>query len=151
MTEINVGDWLHKNQKIIQRALLDERRRIIEMNIPDYNIDDTQLLLSEMELCGATEHIPLPPGYRVTHGLIGFIGNPRPSYHIFAVNEESKIIDVTAGQIMIGESKLQPGDGIRKLVAKAPDLFTILGDVIALHGDQNVIRERLGVKYDWLK
>ena len=151
MTEINVGDWLQKNEKSILKALSDERRRIMEMNLPNYNTDETQLLLSEMELCGATEYMPLPPGYKVTHGLIGIQGNPKPSYHIFAVNGNDEIIDVTAGQVVVGERRLQPGDGIRSLIAKAPDLFSIMGDVIALHGNASVIRDRLGIKYDWLK
>lgn len=151
MSEINVSDWFLQNQKSILNALSGERRRIMDMGLNDYNTDETQLLLSEMELCGATENIPLPPGYRVTHGLIGINGESKPSYHIFAVNDDQGIIDVTAGQVVVGESRLKPGDGIRSLIAQAPDLFSVMGDVIALHGDAGEIRDRLGIKYDWLK
>lgn len=151
MSETNLSKWFQENQRPILKALLDERRRIMEMNLPDYNLDDTQLLLSEMEICGATENMPLPPGYRTTHGLIGINGEPKPSYHIFAINDRDEIIDVTAGQVVTSERRLNPDEGIRNLISKAPELFTTIGDVVALHGHVDIIRDRLGIKYDWLK
>lgn len=147
-----VGSWLSVNADAVYARLEAHRQHLRDKSSGQelLDLDLANRALSEMDLCVAMVGMELPEGYEVQSqtGRVKIPGD-REHFHIFATKGDD-ILCLNPGWVeVINDPNVKPGDAVRRLIARAPDLFTIAGDVIALNGNAQDIKTRLGLEYTW--
>ena len=110
-------------------------------------LDRSKRWLSEMPICGFISNIDLPPGFKKEVNDI-YVSPFKEERHWFAVSGDNRLC-FTPGQFVEPENEeLAPGERIKILQEKAPDLIRVFDDGVArLYGEKEDIFQRLGIAY----
>lgn len=151
----SVDAWIEANFAKIHKELERERLKQLEDKLRKGvgwvpALDRRLRWLSEMPLCEFWERkkITFPHGFKKNYAKI-YAGIHHPDeYHVFAAAGD-QILCLTPGQYVRSDGEnLGPGDRIKILQEKAPDLIKIYGDGVArLFGERDDIYNRLGISY----
>lgn len=148
MTQPDVMVWLHAKANYIEGRLNTHR---INLN---YEIVSPQLLLSDLQLCGAIESMEEPPKYtrtqkRVTNHELGITRTHRYYESTESKGGSQTIIDYLFGQFFIIDEN-DGVSGVCQAISRSPDLIIRLtNQVYVLYGSRSLILEKLRISY-WL-
>lgn len=143
-----VKTWLESNSTKIQSKLDAHRQWLIKKAPYPEELNLGNRSLPEMDLCVAMTQIELPEGYKVKRGSVNVEGE-REHFHVFAV-KDNQVLCLNPGwfEVLVG-GEGKPGEAVRRLINRAPELFRSEGDVVALNGEVGEIKKKLGLEYKW--
>jgi hypothetical protein len=148
MPEQQINDWVRHNQAALHDSLMRRRSQVLAVwpeSAEEYDL--SRLKLSEMKLCDAVSHMPLPPGFSAKYGEVKIAG-VEPQEHDFA-SDGHRVFDLVTAQFFVKTRNTQHGSAEAEMLVKAPDLFVVCKDLAVLCGDIGKVAELLGLEFRW--
>lgn len=162
----SLDSWIRDNSEEIVRGIEDgyqkrARESVVEYDEVDSSFSRSLRSLSEMPICDhAWSELPLPPLCRLVPWSRGKVQIYEETgtvltcdHHAYVRDANNRVMCVTPGLFEAPFDELRPGERLRRLKDKAPDLITLLPDktgypgIAVLCGTDQEIYRQLGLIY----